>query len=92
MSLSLTCFVMNMVVYDSDVFHTTKDCFIYYANDCLWVVYVTTIQRPRCRCRNDAYKKTRKSNADEHKNKKFEKLKKSPYSIAGYSYRIIFMF
>ena len=35
MSLSLTCFVMIMVVYDSDVFHTTKDCFIYYANELL---------------------------------------------------------
>jgi hypothetical protein len=35
MSLSLTCFVMNMVVYDSDVFHTMKDCFIYGANELL---------------------------------------------------------
>ena len=35
MSLSLTCFVMIMVVYDSDLFHTMKDCFIYYANELL---------------------------------------------------------
>ena len=31
-SLSLTCFVMIMVMYDTDVFHTMQDCFIYYAN------------------------------------------------------------
>jgi hypothetical protein len=81
-----------MVVYDTNVFHTMQVYVIYCANELLMCCVYYNYPQPRCQGRNDVYNKTRKSNADEHMNKKFEKLKKSPYSIAGYSYRIIFMF